>query len=147
MILIAGLGNPGKEYEATRHNIGFMVVSSLCEKYNLRPIFESKFNAIVAKGNILGLDTILVKPLTFMNLSGSSILKLLNWYKINIEDILVVYDDIDFNLGEIRFKKDGSAGGHGCGGALGLLLFGCDHLGIGGQQQCRLGRLGFTSSG
>jgi PTH1 family peptidyl-tRNA hydrolase len=112
MKLIAGLGNPGKEYEGTRHNIGFMVVSKLAEKHNIPGKMMPQFKAIVGKGVIKGVDTIIVEPLTFMNLSGFSVLKILNWYKIELADLIVVYDDIDFNLGKMRFRPDGSAGGH-----------------------------------
>lgn len=112
MYLIAGLGNPGKQYEATRHNIGFRVVSSFAQKHNIQGKTLPEFKAIAGKGNIFGADTIVVEPLTFMNLSGFSILKILNWYKIEIGNLIVVYDDIDINLGKIRLRPGGSDGGH-----------------------------------
>lgn len=112
MFLIAGLGNPGREYEYTKHNIGFRVVSNLADKHKIRGEFSSKFKALVGKGNILGIDTIIVEPLTFMNCSGFSILTILNWYKIDLSNLIVVYDDMDINLGKIRFRPDGSDGGH-----------------------------------
>lgn len=112
MFLVAGLGNPGPQYEGTRHNIGFRVVSSLADKYKIEGKVSQKFNAIVGRGSVKGVDTIIVEPLTFMNLSGNSILKILNWYKIEYTNMLVIYDDIDLNLGRFRFKSGGSAGGH-----------------------------------
>jgi PTH1 family peptidyl-tRNA hydrolase len=112
MKVVAGLGNPGKEYAGTRHNIGFRVAARLAEKYNIDGKFESKFNALVGKGKIKGLDTIIVEPLTFMNLSGHAILKILNWYRVELPELIVVYDDIDINLGRIRFRPDGGPGGH-----------------------------------
>lgn len=112
MYLVAGLGNPGAQYEGTRHNIGFRVISSLSDKNKIEGKFSQKFNAIVGRGTIKGVDTIIVEPLTFMNLSGNSILKILNWYKIEYTNMLVIYDDIDLNLGRLRFRKDGTAGGH-----------------------------------
>ena len=112
MFLVAGLGNPGPQYEGTRHNIGFRVVSSLADKYEIEGKVSQKFNAIVGRGSIKGVDTIVVEPLTFMNLSGNSILKILNWYKIEYTNMLVIYDDIDLDLGRFRFKSGGSAGGH-----------------------------------
>lgn len=112
MKLVAGLGNPGAQYEKTRHNIGFAVVGSFAEKYEIKAKFESKFNALVGKGSVFGKDTIVVEPLTFMNLSGEAIIKIVNWYKIDISEIIVVYDDIDINLGKLRFRRGGSDGGH-----------------------------------
>ena len=111
-MLIVGLGNPGKEYENTKHNIGFKVVSKLAEKHNLKEKFFSKANAIIAQGNIFNTSTIIVKPLTFMNCSGFSVLKILNWYKIQPKDLIVVYDEMALNLGKIRYRKDGSDAGH-----------------------------------
>lgn len=112
MYLVAGLGNPGPQYEGTRHNIGFRIVSSLADKYKIEGKVSQKFNAIVGRGTVKGVDTILVEPLTFMNLSGNSILKILNWYKIEHTNMLVIYDDIDLNLGRFRFREGGSTGGH-----------------------------------
>lgn len=112
MILIAGLGNPGKEYENTKHNIGFKVVSKLAEKHQLTEKIFSKANAVMAQGTIFNVSTIIVKPLTFMNCSGFSILKILNWYKIQPVDLIVVYDDMALNLGKIRYRNGGSDAGH-----------------------------------
>lgn len=112
MILVAGLGNPGKQYESTRHNIGFQVVSALAEKHNISGKQVNKFNAITGAGTVCGVDTIIVEPLTFMNLSGEAILKILNWYKIDPGKMIIIYDDIDLNLGRLRFRPEGSDGGH-----------------------------------
>ena len=112
MFVVAGLGNPGKQYEGTRHNIGFRVVSALADKHKIHGKIEPKFNAIIGRGSINGIDTIVVEPLTFMNLSGDAILKILNWYKIDYHNLIVVYDDTDINLGKLRFRLDGSDGGH-----------------------------------
>ena len=112
VILIAGLGNPGKEYENTKHNIGFKIVSKLTEKYHLPEKIFSKANVIMAQGTIFNVSTIIVKPLTFMNCSGFSILKILNWYKIQQANLIVVYDDMALNLGKIRYRKGGSDAGH-----------------------------------
>jgi PTH1 family peptidyl-tRNA hydrolase len=109
--LIAGLGNPGSEYEHTRHNIGFEVIDSLSKAYRL-PLDKLKFNAQFGKGKIEGIDVLLVKPLTYMNLSGEALSPIMNFYQIPIEDILIVYDDLDLPIGKIRLREKGSAGGH-----------------------------------
>ncbi|MFI3252373.1 MAG: aminoacyl-tRNA hydrolase [bacterium] len=108
MKLIIGLGNPGKKYETTRHNIGFLAIDNYVKKYNLSYKVESNFNAVSAKTN----NAILIKPQTFMNLSGESIIKYINYYKIDIEDIIVIYDDISIPFNDIRIRLAGSAGGH-----------------------------------
>ncbi|MEW5818626.1 MAG: aminoacyl-tRNA hydrolase [Cyanobacteriota bacterium] len=112
MYLVAGLGNPGAQYEGTRHNIGFRVVSKLAERHNIAGKISQDFKALCGKGSVCGVDTIVVEPLTFMNLSGYSILKILNWYKIESSNLIVIYDDIDLNLGRLRFRPAGSDGGH-----------------------------------
>jgi peptidyl-tRNA hydrolase, PTH1 family len=112
VIIIAGLGNPGEKYSFTRHNIGFMITGKLSEKFSIQGKFESKFNAIIGKGNVYGTSVIIIQPMTYMNLSGEAVSKVLNFYKINIENLLVVFDDISLDLGKIRFRKDGSDGGH-----------------------------------
>ena len=112
MFLIVGLGNPGKQYEHTRHNIGFDVMDALAEKYNIS-ISEKKHKALCGKGVIEGEKVLLVKPQTYMNLSGESIAEILNYYKLDAEeDFLVVFDDISLAPGNIRIRKKGSAGGH-----------------------------------
>lgn len=112
MKIIAGLGNPGKEYEGTRHNIGFSVIEQLAEQYNIS-MTEKKHKAIYGKGMIEGEKVILLKPQTYMNLSGESILDAVHYYKIDPEeDLIVIYDDIDLDVGRIRIRAKGSAGGH-----------------------------------
>lgn len=110
MKLIVGLGNPGKEYEKTRHNIGFMVIDNFSNSKALS--FKSKFNALYAETIINNERVILLKPQTFMNLSGDSVLKFKNYFNINIDDILIIYDDINFEIGDFKIKKFGSSGGH-----------------------------------
>lgn len=112
MKMIVGLGNPGKQYELTRHNVGFLCLDSAKEKYNLIFKIDSSFNAMVATAIIGGEKCIFVKPQTYMNLSGEAVGKILKYYKINIEDMLVIYDDMDLPLGSLRLREKGSAGGH-----------------------------------
>lgn len=112
MKLIAGLGNPGSKYENTRHNAGFAVVSQLAEKHSIQGKSESKFNSIVGKGKISGEDVIIMQPLTYMNLSGQALSAVMNFYKIEKENIIIVYDDISLDMGVIRFRANGSDGGH-----------------------------------
>jgi len=112
MFAIVGLGNPGKKYENTRHNIGFVAIDALAEKYGIR-IAEKKHKAICGSGYIEGVKVILVKPQTFMNLSGESVREVLDFYKLDPEtELLVMYDDISLEPGNIRIRKKGSAGGH-----------------------------------
>lgn len=113
MKLIVGLGNPGKEYEDTRHNVGFMCVDFLQKKFSF-PEFElqKKFSALVAEFNLSGEKILLAKPQTFMNNSGEAVQKLVNFYHVAPEDIWIVYDDIDLPLGTIRMRGEGSAGTH-----------------------------------
>ena len=112
MFIIAGLGNPTRQYEGTRHNIGFDVMDALAEKYNIS-ISEKKHKALCGKGVIEGEKVLLVKPQTYMNLSGESIAEILNYYKADAEeDFLVIFDDISLAPGNIRIRKKGSAGGH-----------------------------------
>ena len=112
MFIIAGLGNPTSQYEGTRHNIGFDVMDAQAEKYNIS-ISEKKHKALCGKGVIEGEKVLLVKPQTYMNLSGESIAEILNYYKVDAEeDFLVVFDDISLAPGNIRIRKKGSAGGH-----------------------------------
>ncbi len=112
MKVIVGLGNPGKQYEETRHNAGFMVVERLAKAWGAEPRLESKFEALVAETHHAGQKVLLVQPLTYMNLSGRSIQKILQFYKLTVEDVLVVYDDFALPLGSIRIRIQGSAGGH-----------------------------------
>ena len=111
MLIIAGLGNPGKEYENTRHNAGFMVMDALAEKIGA-DISEKKHKALCGKGAIGGEKVILMKPQTYMNSSGESIRAAADYYKVDPEDILIVYDDISLAPGQLRIRAKGSAGGH-----------------------------------
>jgi PTH1 family peptidyl-tRNA hydrolase len=112
MKLIVGLGNPGLKYENTRHNIGFDIIDSLSKKFNIDK-FKEKFSGLIAEGIINNEKVLILKPQTYMNLSGNSIIQVINFYKINPEkDMLIVYDDMDLPLGKIRIKEKGSAGGH-----------------------------------
>lgn len=112
MIIIAGLGNPGKDYENTRHNAGFTVIDALADKYGIT-VSEKKHKALIGKGVIEGKKVVLVKPQTFMNLSGESLREVADFYKPNVEtEMIVVYDDITLDVGDIRIRKKGSAGGH-----------------------------------
>ena len=111
MFLIVGLGNPGVEYAATRHNIGFDMITYLSDKYNI-PVNSREGKALVGKGILAGEKVMLAKPQTYMNLSGESVRALMDYYKIDIEDLLVIYDDISLDVGQIRMRGKGSAGGH-----------------------------------
>ena len=112
MYLIVGLGNPGRQYESTRHNMGFDVIDKLVEKYQI-PQAGVKFNAMYGKGRIGGQPVILMKPLSYMNLSGGPIREMANYFKIDPEtEMIVIYDDIDLDPGQLRIRKKGSAGGH-----------------------------------
>ncbi|WP_035292709.1 aminoacyl-tRNA hydrolase [Clostridium sp. KNHs214] len=111
MFLIVGLGNPGKEYEKTRHNLGFDVIDSIASTYNIQ-LNRKKFKSIYGEGLIGDEKVILMKPQTYMNLSGESLIEAVNFYKIKNEDIIVIYDDISLEVGRIRLRSQGSAGGH-----------------------------------
>lgn len=111
MYLIAGLGNPGREYVGTRHNIGFEVIDALCSKYDIK-INKEKFRAEFGTGTIGGEKVIVAKPMTYMNLSGESIREIAEWYKIKSENIIIIYDDISLPVGKLRIREKGSAGGH-----------------------------------
>jgi PTH1 family peptidyl-tRNA hydrolase len=111
MFLIVGLGNPGKEYEDTRHNIGFKVIDNIAKEYNIE-INRQKFKGIYGEGFIDGKKVILIKPTTFMNLSGESIREVVDFYNLNNDEILVIYDDISLEVGTLRIREKGSAGGH-----------------------------------
>ena len=111
MFLIAGLGNPGTEYAATRHNIGFDMVTYLGDQYHI-PLRSRENKAIVGKGVIGGQKVMLAQPQTFMNLSGESIRALLDYYKTDREKLVIIYDDISLPVGQVRVRPKGSAGGH-----------------------------------
>ncbi len=112
MYIIAGLGNPGKEYGNTRHNVGYDVIDALAEKYNIS-VLELKHKALLGKGNIEGQKVILMKPLTYMNLSGESLRMAMDYYKADAEqELIVISDDVSLPPGQLRVRKKGSAGGH-----------------------------------
>ncbi len=112
MFIIAGLGNPDRQYEGTRHNAGFDVIDRIAEKYNIA-VDTKKHRACIGKGIIGGQKVLLAKPQTYMNLSGESIRSLVDYYKIDEEnELLVVYDDISLDVGQLRIRAKGSAGGH-----------------------------------
>ncbi len=108
MKLIVGLGNVGKEYESTRHNVGFMVIDSYLRDVS----FKEKNQAMYFEQNYSGEKVIFIKPTTFMNDSGLAVRKFVDFYKINVSDILVIYDDMDFEVGTFKLKPSGSSGGH-----------------------------------
>jgi peptidyl-tRNA hydrolase, PTH1 family len=111
MKLIIGLGNPGREYESTRHNIGYMVIEKLAREISASPVTwekDSKHDSLIAKVG----DVMLVKPVTFMNLSGVAVKGLVDYFKLKSTDVWVIHDDIDLPLGKIRIREDGASGGH-----------------------------------
>ncbi|MBQ1274618.1 MAG: aminoacyl-tRNA hydrolase [Cellulosilyticum sp.] len=111
MKLIVGLGNPGMQYAATRHNIGFEVIDSIAETYNIS-VMKNKYKALIGDGTIGGEKVILMKPQTYMNLSGEAVKACMDFHKISNEDLIVIYDDISLEVGQLRLRKSGSAGGH-----------------------------------
>lgn len=111
MYLIAGLGNPGSEYQETRHNVGFKAARMLAEKEEF-PMEREKFSALITKGSIKDEDVIIVRPLTYMNNSGLAIRQVMDFYKIPVENVIIMYDDIDLPLGNLRIRENGSAGTH-----------------------------------
>ena len=122
MFIIVGLGNPGKDYRNTRHNIGFDVIDVIAEKHNIS-VIEKKHKAIIGKGVIDGYKVVLVKPQTYMNLSGESVREIAEYYKVDpTSELIVVSDDVSLDVGKIRIRKKGSAGGHnGLKSIIGLL--------------------------
>lgn len=111
MKIIAGLGNPTKEYAGTRHNVGFSVIYEIGDAYNIR-VDTKKHKALIGKGSIEGEKVILAMPMTYMNLSGESIREILDYYKCDVRDLIVIYDDISLDVGKLRIRAKGSAGGH-----------------------------------
>ena len=133
MYMIAGLGNPKREYDNTRHNIGFALIDALADQYNIS-VMDMKRKALTGKGMINGQKVILVKPLTFMNLSGESIRPIVDYYKIDVStELIVISDDISLPPGQIRVRKKGSAGGHN--GLKNII----QHLGSEEFQRIRIG--------
>lgn len=111
MKLIAGLGNPGAKYELTRHNVGFLVIDALSDKFGIT-VSSGKFKGVFGKGRILGEEVVLIKPETFMNLSGDTIIPALNFFKIAPEDLIVIHDDLDMESLKVKAKFGGGHGGH-----------------------------------
>ena len=112
MKLIVGLGNIGKEYENTRHNMGFMLVDRYLEYRNITDKFKEKFNAMYVETTINNEKVIFIKPTTYMNNSGIAVRAFVDFYKLSSEDILVISDDLDLDLGKFRLRRNGSSGGH-----------------------------------
>ncbi|MDR0885085.1 MAG: aminoacyl-tRNA hydrolase [Clostridiales Family XIII bacterium] len=111
MHIIVGLGNPGKQYENTKHNVGFMTIDQIADKLDIT-VNKLKHKALVGEGRIGTSKIMLVKPQTYMNLSGESVSQLINYFNIDLEDLTVIYDDIDIPIGALRIRKSGSAGTH-----------------------------------
>lgn len=111
MYLIVGLGNPENEYARTRHNMGFDAINKIASKFNIE-MNRTKFNAIYGQGNINGKKVVLVKPQTYMNLSGQAVRDFVNFYKIEKEELIILYDDMDIDKGIIKIRKKGGAGSH-----------------------------------
>ncbi len=112
MFIIVGLGNPDRQYEGTRHNVGFDVIDRLADRYHIS-VDARKHRALLGKGIIEGQKAVLAKPQTYMNLSGESIRSLVDYYKIDAEhELLVIYDDVNLGVGQLRIREKGSAGGH-----------------------------------
>jgi PTH1 family peptidyl-tRNA hydrolase len=111
MYIIIGLGNPTREYQATRHNIGWDAITRISDDYNI-PLDFKKHKAICGKGYIGGEKVVIAQPVTYMNLSGESVRELADFYKVSNEEIIIIYDDISLDVGQLRIRKKGSAGGH-----------------------------------
>ena len=111
MYVVVGLGNPGKQYEKTRHNVGFDVIDIISKQFDI-PVNKIKNKALVGEWRIGNNKVLLVKPQTYMNLSGETFIDIYNYYKVDLENIIVIYDDIDLDVGKIRIRKKGSAGTH-----------------------------------
>lgn len=111
MKLIIGLGNPGKQYEQTRHNIGFMVIDELSDRLGIS-INQEKCKGLFGSGMVHGEKVYLLKPMTYMNLSGECIRGFMDYFKIPLEDVVIIYDDLDLTVGKLRLRQKGSAGGH-----------------------------------
>lgn len=111
MKLIIGLGNPGKKYEKTRHNMGFMVIDLLSDISKI-DVDKEVFHGLLGRGKIFGEDVLLFKPTTFMNLSGLAVSEIVNYFKIDLDDVIIIFDDMALVPGQIRLRKNGSSGGH-----------------------------------
>ncbi|MCQ2800823.1 MAG: aminoacyl-tRNA hydrolase [Bacilli bacterium] len=111
MKLFVGLGNPGKKYEGTRHNMGFMAIDLLADQAQI-DVDKEVFHGLMGRGKIFNEDVILFKPTTFMNLSGTAVQEVVHYFKIDLADVVVIYDDMALEPGKIRLRKEGSSGGH-----------------------------------
>lgn len=111
MYIIVGLGNPGRQYESTRHNVGFITIDEIGKRLGIK-VDRLKFKALVGEGKIGSEKVVLVKPQTFMNLSGQSVVELMNYYKVDPDHLIVIYDDIDLDVGRVRIRTKGSSGSH-----------------------------------
>lgn len=111
LYVIAGLGNPGTKYENTRHNVGFDTINLLSDKYGIK-VSKLKNKALVGDGTINGEKLLLVKPQTYMNLSGESLREIMEWYKVPVSRLIIIYDDVDLPLGRVRIRPKGSSGTH-----------------------------------
>lgn len=111
MKLFVGLGNPGTQYARTRHNIGFMAIDQFADKHSFRS-FQNKGKGLLSEGNVGGVKVLLLKPMTYMNLSGESVRAIVDFYKLDVKDMIVLYDDLDTEFGKIRLRYQGSSGGH-----------------------------------
>ncbi|MBM7707280.1 PTH1 family peptidyl-tRNA hydrolase [Chryseomicrobium aureum] len=132
MKMIIGLGNPGKKYEKTRHNIGFLVIDELAKQYGVE-LNQTKFHALYAIAHTPKGKVLLVKPYTYMNLSGEAVAPLMKYFDIPVDDIVVIYDDLDLGTGKLRLRQRGSAGGHN--GIKSLI----QHLGTQNFNRIRIG--------
>lgn len=112
MKLIVGLGNPGREYERTRHNIGFFMIDNYVSYRGITRDWKNKFNGLYVDSNINGEKVIFLKPQSYMNLSGGVVRKFVDFFKIELDDILIISDDLDLNVGNFKLKDKGSSGGH-----------------------------------
>ncbi len=139
MQLIVGLGNPGAKYVGTRHNMGFLVVDAVARRVGIA-VERKRFDSLLGKGDISGVPVILVKPQTFMNLSGNAVAQVARYFGLGAEEIVIVHDDMDFPTGEVRIRMRGGAGGH-----KGLLSI-IDHLGRPDFARVRVG-VGRPSAG
>ena len=133
MKLVVGLGNKGREYENTRHNMGFMLVDRYLQDKNITDKFKEKFNAIYIETTINNEKVIFIKPMTYMNNSGIAVRAFLDFYKLNSEDVLVISDDLDLDLGKFRLRRNGSSGGHN--GLKSII----SHLGTDNFKRLRIG--------
>lgn len=111
MYIVVGLGNPGSKYEKTRHNVGFMAIDLLASKFNIS-VNKLKFKSLIGEGNIGSEKVVLMKPQTYMNLSGEAVREVMQFYKVPHEHLIVIYDDIDLDAGRLRIRKQGSSGTH-----------------------------------